>query len=369
MSSWDDAKEPVYAKWKARWLDTHPAEVGETTWTYLFTGGKEIRARLFYELWTYLCPSVRPNLELAFALECIHVSSLVLDDTPWMDHAMTRRGRPTLHTVYSPKKALLIVHDVMRMMVEIWIAERPSFLSHETWFSHLQRILERLSIGQWYDLAKRGTLVELASLKTGVLFEGVTETVAYCLLLNIDAWSTWGNRLGILFQWADDWEDRDEDTVQQNRNAFLESYDDTLDNYERLWVHLCGQIGAGWFDRPFGAWMMTYFTKQTDDSFPLFRQGMTTIATVTTTTTVTVTTTSFVYRETPGIRVAPIAVSLIAMDGLGMIRRILALLMGIVRKNPLDVFLQTNLWEIPEEKWDSLPECMERLHAMDVSRS
>jgi geranylgeranyl pyrophosphate synthase len=233
--SWELYKAEIYDKWSKKWLESHPKEIGEYSWNYLFTGGKQIRPKLFCELWNYLSPGSKILAELAFAIECIHVSSIVLDDTPWMDNASERRGKATLHTVFSPKKAVLISYDLLDIATEIWKNNRPEHITVEVWGDFLKTKLQKLIIGQWYDLEKKGTLVELSSLKTGVLFELVTETVALCIGLDPEFWKIWGNNLGILFQWMDDFLDMEEDKEQQNRNAFNESYDITLKNYSILW--------------------------------------------------------------------------------------------------------------------------------------
>jgi hypothetical protein len=117
-----------------------------------------------------------------------------------------------------------------------------------------------LAIGQWYDLEKKGSLLELAACKTGVLFELVTETVALCVGMDTGFWRQWGRSLGILFQWMDDWQDREEDAAQGTRNAFLEAYEETLVQYRVLWRKVEAGIGPSWFLRPFGAFMKGYFT-------------------------------------------------------------------------------------------------------------
>jgi len=254
-------KVPIYEKWKKKWFETHPYDIAEYSWNYLFTGGKEIRSTLFCELWKYLSPDSEIIAELAFAIECIHVASLVLDDTPWMDNATERRGRRTLHITFSPKKAILIVNDIISMAVTIWIDNKPSHVNLDTWKNFLVSKLRRLAMGQFMDLGKTGNLVELASLKTGVLFELVTETVALCNNLDTRFWRMWGNNLGILFQWVDDWADREEDTIQNNRNAFNED-GNTLNNYIDIWRKIETYIGSQWFQRPFGIFMKKYFIDQ-----------------------------------------------------------------------------------------------------------
>jgi len=56
----------------------------------------------------------------------------------------------------------------------------------------------------------------------------------------------------------DDWLDRAEDTIQNNRNAFNESYPETLNNYIYIWRKLEIGIGKDWFKTPFGEFMKKY---------------------------------------------------------------------------------------------------------------
>jgi geranylgeranyl pyrophosphate synthase len=257
--AWDILKVDIHNKWRTKWFETHPYDIAEYSWNYLFTGGKEIRPRIFCELWNYLSPDSEIISELAFAIECIHVASIILDDTPWMDNASERRGRKTLHNVFSLKKAALIAYDVIDMAIEIWTNNVPRHIDIDTWINLLKYKLQRLVIGQLYDLEKSGSLVELASLKTGVLFELVTETVALCVGLDTTFWRIWGNNLGILFQWVDDFLDMEEDKIQDNRNAFNESYDETIKMYETIWTMIEKGIGKQWFETNIGIFMKDYF--------------------------------------------------------------------------------------------------------------
>ncbi len=240
-------------------MATHPPEVGERSWAYLFEGGKQVRPRLFCDLWNYLCPEREPCGEYAFALECVHVASLILDDLPWMDNAEERRGYPTLHRQFTPRKALLLCHDILRMAYHlVHGVPGTSVYASEVEAMILQK-LKRLTAGQVLDLERQGTRWELAALKTGTLFEWVTEAVALCLGLDRVFWRQWGNLLGVLFQWRDDWSDREEDALHGQRNAFLEHPEETLVAYRAGWRHLVQGVGTGWFRRPFGAFLRDYF--------------------------------------------------------------------------------------------------------------
>jgi len=262
MSRWDNLKIDIHKKWRKWWFDVHSEDIAEYSWDYLFTGGKEIRPKLFCELYHYLSPDTLQNGELAFAIECIHISSIILDDTSWMDNSSERRGKQTLHVKFSPKIALLITNNVISIAIEIWKNNKPNHISDNIWQSFLISKLKKLTNGQSLDLDKKGNLIELASLKTGVLFELVTESVALCLELDTEFWRIWGNNLGILFQWMDDFLDREEDIIHSNRNAFNEAYDATLNNYSYLWNMIESGIGKQCFSKPFGIFIKHYFTNQ-----------------------------------------------------------------------------------------------------------
>jgi hypothetical protein len=266
MSIWDNYKSEIYNKWQLKWFEIHPPDIAEYSWNYLFTDGKELHAKLFCELWGYLSPDSEIIAELAFAVECIHLASIIFNDTPWMHNANERGGKTTLHIMYSPNKALLIANNVITIAVDIWKNNKPPHVSDETWKNLLISKLQRLSIGQWFDLEKKGNLIQLASLKTGVLFELVAETVAIYVGIDSEFWRIWGNNLGVLFHWIDDLNNIQENKLQNKRNAFNETYVITQQNYVYLWQKIEKEIGSQWFDRPFGQFMKTYFT---DDAFKI----------------------------------------------------------------------------------------------------
>ena len=43
--SWDIYKPMIYDKWKKKWVDTHPPEIAEYSWNYLFTVVKTERGQ------------------------------------------------------------------------------------------------------------------------------------------------------------------------------------------------------------------------------------------------------------------------------------------------------------------------------------
>lgn len=293
IMSWDDLKGALLDRWREWWVARHPPEVGLYSWVYLFERGKQIRPRLFCELWRYLSPATPVCVEGAFLLECAHVASLILDDLPWMDNAKERRDMMTLHCIFSVRKALLLVHDIRELAYQVakacpLIRERAEALRKkasdaeaEEWFERGREKAQSLWYGQWLDLSRSGSLYEMAARKTGTLFEAVGEAVAVGVGLDPVFWKEWGRALGVLFQWVDDWDDREADAQMGQRNAFLEAPKETRSLYRTLWTHVVQGIGPGWWKTPFGAYLWAYFTRvlpmeaeqprQTQDPFPSLR--------------------------------------------------------------------------------------------------
>lgn len=258
MASWQSLREEAMRPWRERWIATHPTGIGEKSWDAIFAGGKEIRPALFCELWQHLVPGQAPDGELAFAIECIHAASLILDDTPLMDNAAERRGRPAIHALYTTYKAIYFAFEIAEIVFDIWAKKAPADAAAAAdWWNFLRDKVLQLCAGQYYDLLGGTDLHTLAVLKTGALFEFATEMVALRAGLSRVAWRTWGRQIGVLFQWADDWADRDEDRTTGSRNAFLESPDLITAHYYAILEK--SDIGAEWRARPFGEWLMRYY--------------------------------------------------------------------------------------------------------------
>lgn len=361
MGIWEDHKEPIYEKWKDYWYRTHPIDIAEYTWDYLFTGGKEIRARLFCELWHHLSPDSVINIELAFAMECIHVASLILDDSPWMDRAIERRGKCTLHHQFSERKALLIAHDIMRIVYEIWLTHRPPHCPEEEWVKWMRTTLEHLTIGQYYDLEKKGSLLEMASLKTGALFGAVCQTVAGCVQLDTSFWREWGIRLGVLFQWVDDWNDREEDAQKGSRNAFNEDHLFAETIYRMYWNELEFSIGSSWFDQPFGQYMKSYFTSLLT-STPAISLSLADLSAFSPTPfSFILPSTGYLYRRVEEKK-KEYQITLPFETSEEMIQTLLIMIQRQEKFQPL----QTDLWKIDENEWEHVPEIREWIERVQL---
>jgi farnesyl diphosphate synthase len=189
-------------------------------------GGKRIRPVLCL-LVAEVCGAEEarpPRAELAAAaaaLELVHTYSLIHDDLPCMDDDSLRRGKPTCHVVFGEATALLAGDTLQTLGFEVlstrprgdaWAARRADAVALVSGAIGL----EGMAGGQALDLAAtdaRGLadpaalLRRIHALKTGRLLTVSVELGA--LYGGADAGvraaaATFGERLGLLFQIADD---------------------------------------------------------------------------------------------------------------------------------------------------------------------
>lgn len=87
--------------------------------TYAVTGGKALRG--FYVRESARLHGVDPDLALhcAAAIECLHAYSLIHDDLPAMDDDDLRRGRPTVHKVWTEATAILAGDALQALAFEL----------------------------------------------------------------------------------------------------------------------------------------------------------------------------------------------------------------------------------------------------------
>ncbi|MGE0700076.1 MAG: polyprenyl synthetase family protein [Hyphomicrobiaceae bacterium] len=87
----------------------------------LLGGGKRFRPFLVLEMAaaTGGAEAVRPALDVAAALECVHAYSLVHDDLPAMDNDEVRRGQPTVWKAFDDWTAILAGDALLTLAFEI----------------------------------------------------------------------------------------------------------------------------------------------------------------------------------------------------------------------------------------------------------
>ena len=149
---------------------------------------------------------------LAAVVELIHLATLVHDDA--VDHSVLRRGMPTVNSLFS--------HQVSVLMGDFLYARALAALVEEEEFEAL-RILTaasvEMSVGEIRQLAAFDALRfsendydTLIRAKTAALFSGALEVGALCGAdRHRHALASFGQRLGMAFQIADDLLDYTED--------------------------------------------------------------------------------------------------------------------------------------------------------------
>ena len=183
-------------------------------------GGKRFRPILFLAAYDV---SGRPGNErverLASALEIVHSYSLVHDDLPCMDDDDWRRGRATCHRAFGVERATIAAAAMVPLATWVVAAEARA-LAFET--AECASLVGELSEaagptgmvgGQVLDLIAEGRAVTGAELgeihrrKTGALIRASVRLggrVGRVGERELAALTTYGDRIGLAFQIADD---------------------------------------------------------------------------------------------------------------------------------------------------------------------
>ncbi len=201
----------------------------------LLAGGKRLRPILCLAGAEAVGGDVEAHiLPIACSLELIHTYSLIHDDLPVMDNDDLRRGKPTNHKVFGDAIALLagdgLLTEAFHLMTE------PALASHIP-ADRLLQVIGQISRaagyrgmigGQVVDIQSEGKdlgigLVEyMHSRKTGAL---IAASVASGAVLGggdetqVRAITSYGEKIGLAFQIADDILDIEGDTAAMGKRS------------------------------------------------------------------------------------------------------------------------------------------------------
>jgi geranylgeranyl diphosphate synthase, type II len=181
----------------------------------VFPGGARLRPNLCLSVAAACGATTDPEAQadVAAAIELLHCASLVHDDLPCFDDASVRRGRPTVHAAYGEELAVLAGDGLIVLAFEVVAGARvaPAVVAR------LIRCVARgvgpgggLVAGQAWESESSVGLHTYHQAKTGALFEAGARAGA--LLADADpsrveAWATFGTRIGEAYQVADDLRD------------------------------------------------------------------------------------------------------------------------------------------------------------------
>ena len=182
-------------------------------------GGKRLRPFVLLNVAEMLGTDARAFIKAACAVECVHTSSLIIDDLPCMDDSATRRQSASLHRQFGEATAILtsiclltrgfelLAENAMELGVDVGRVDRTLIC--------LGRIVGAfgMAAGQMIELTARANTNCLATMefinghKTGTLFAASAQIPAMLTgapQADVDALGCYGSRLGQAYQITDD---------------------------------------------------------------------------------------------------------------------------------------------------------------------
>ena len=193
-------------------------EVADAIRYSLLGGGKRLRGMLFLAAYRTAGGTADASA-LAAAIEVVHAYSLVHDDLPCMDDDDMRRGRPTVHKVFSVRAATAAGVAMVPLAATSGFSAARSLGLSPVGCGRVVATLMRASGaggmigGQLLDLDGEGKPLSIEDLerihraKTGALISAATELGGVAARANetrIVALRDFGIAIGLAFQIADD---------------------------------------------------------------------------------------------------------------------------------------------------------------------
>ncbi|MBP8273068.1 MAG: polyprenyl synthetase family protein [Acidobacteria bacterium] len=179
----------------------------------LLAPSKRVRAVLVH-LAADVCGDRSRAMPAATAVECIHASSLILDDLPSMDDAPLRRGRPSVHIAYGEAVAILASVGLLNLAYGHLARTYPPPLAARVAALYSDAVgLDGLIAGQAEDVLATNETIDFDALerihrrKTGVLFGAAAQAGAISAGASdaaIASLTSYAKNLGLAFQIVDD---------------------------------------------------------------------------------------------------------------------------------------------------------------------
>ena len=210
-------------------VETEPTRLYEAIRWSLFGNGKRFRPSLVMASGRELGAPDNKLLGTAAAVEMIHTYSLMHDDLPAMDDDDLRRGRATAHKKFDEATAILAGDALQAMAFETIAADDSLDVSARLKLvAELAAAASRMVAGQQMDLEAEGRSVELSAIerihrgKTGALILFSVRaggSIAGASNAEMESLSSFGEKIGLLFQITDDLLDVTETTQNLGKTA------------------------------------------------------------------------------------------------------------------------------------------------------
>ncbi len=181
----------------------------------LISNGKLIRPLIFLNNIKEHGYDYKNYLNVAMAIECIHVYSLVHDDLPAMDNDDFRRGRKTCHKEFGEDIAILCGDSLLTYAFELLTMtnlESEKVLTMVKWTSKLAGVNNGMIEGQVIDVIGAIDNLEILSkmhiLKTARLIQLPLILSAIIIDTDVDNSYAIGELVGKIYQINDDYLDK-----------------------------------------------------------------------------------------------------------------------------------------------------------------
>lgn len=175
----------------------------------VFPGGARVRPMLSLAV-AKACGDDQPALSdaAAAAIELLHCASLVHDDLPCFDNAATRRGKPSVHSVYGEPIAVLAGDALIVLAMErVALAGAGAPMRIGPLIAAISRGVGApagIVAGQAWESEREPALNIYHQAKTGALFVAATMCGALAAGADPAPWRLLGEKLGAAYQVADD---------------------------------------------------------------------------------------------------------------------------------------------------------------------
>jgi geranylgeranyl diphosphate synthase, type II len=207
-------KEKIEAS-MLQFVETMPASTLKDAAVYAMkAGGKRFRPLVVLTLIESYGMDATPYVDVATAIEMIHLYSLIHDDLPAMDNDSLRHGVPTIHRQFDEATAILVGDGLLTNAFERITKNKR--LAAEQKVNLIQLLsmnagLQGMVYGQHLDIQAEGKQVDvdhltrISEFKTGKLIEASFRMGALIASpSDVHSWGQIGLDLGLMFQIQDD---------------------------------------------------------------------------------------------------------------------------------------------------------------------
>lgn len=254
LHAWGEAhRAALDAFLRPRYGDAWPPAFAEVLRYPVFGGGKRVRPLLAFAAAEALGADAARAMTGAAAVELVHTYSLVHDDLPAMDDDDARRGRPTVHIVWDEAQAILAGDALLTDAFAVLASGDAPAATQVAQVAELAQAAGHAGMvgGQVGDITLGAsitdvdTLVQVHALKTGALIRAAAVLGglgAGADAAQLRALRTYGEKVGLAFQLADDVLDADEDAGEDGPPSYVRLLG--LDETRRRAAELAAQAEA-----------------------------------------------------------------------------------------------------------------------------